>query len=468
MEEQQLRESTSSSVPGLEHLTQIGEEIRALLEQDLVEEAVARFLRLRGPDQAHLVTQLTREGQGKLLPQLTPESVGEILEELEPEEAVKLSQALEPKRLSRVLDMISPDVAADVLRGLPEEMATQTLREMTKAKDVSPLLAYEDDDAGGLMTPDFIALNDRMTVAQALAFIRRSSQNMDPEDLHYLFVVDRDAVLMGRLNLSQLVLAQPHQQISLFMDPEVISVSTETDQEECARLMERYHLPNLPVIDENGKMVGVIHVEVIIDVVEDEVTEDMYRMIGVGEQEQILGPFWTSIRGRLPWLVVNLGTVMFAGFVVSLFESTLARMIALVAFLPVIAGQGGIAGTQTLTVLVRSLALGEVGPGNTKQLLIKEAGLGLAHGLALGVLVGIITFIWKGNEYLSLVLAIAMILNLVVAGISGVLIPLIFKALRIDPALSSAVAVTTLTDVLGLLFYLGLATLTVELITRGI
>ena len=292
MEDQQPRESAVVSVPGPEDLPQIGADIGELLEQDLVEEAIVRFLRLRDPDQAHLVAQLASEEQGKLLPQLTPENVGAIIEELEPDEAVGISQ---------VLDMISPDVAADVLRGLPEELSTQTLQQMEKAEDVTPLLAYEDDDAGGLMTPDFIALSNRMTVAQALAFIRRSSHNMDPEDLHYLFVVGRNAILRGRLSLSQLVLAQPRQQITLFMGKEVISVSTGTDQEECARLTERYNLHNLPGIDGNGKMVGVIHVE-------DEVTEDMYRMIGVGVEEQILGPFWTSIRGRLPWLVVNPGT----------------------------------------------------------------------------------------------------------------------------------------------------------------
>lgn len=222
------------------------------------------------------------------------------------------------------------------------------------------------------------------------------------------------------------------------------------------------------MLSNSGELVGVIKLDDIVDVFEDEATEDMYKMIGVDEEEKVLGPFWKSVRNRLPWLSVNLGTAVFAGFIVGLFEPTMARVAALAAFLPVIAGQGGIAGTQTLTLVVRSFALGEIGTSNARRLIIKELGLGMLHGLALGVLVGIIAYLWKGSEYLALVVAIAMALNLVVAGISGVLVPLGFKALRIDPALASAVAVTTVTDVLGFLFYLGLATLTISLIASSL
>ena len=193
--------------------------------------------------------------------------------------------------------------------------------------------------------------------------------------------------------------------------------------------MERYDIRSLPVVDDEGKLVGIVQVEEVIDVFEEEATEDMYRMIGVRETEESLGPFWRSVRNRLPWLCVNLGTAVFAGFIVSLFESTMARAAVLAIFLPVIAGQGGIAGTQTLTLIVRSIALGHVSSGNTRQLLFKEIGLGMVHGAALGALVGVIAFIWKGSEYLALVVALAMASNLIVAGVSGVLVPLGFKGL---------------------------------------
>ena len=232
--------------------------------------------------------------------------------------------------------------------------------------------------------------------------------------------------------------------------------------------MERYNLRNLAVVDDEGKLVGVLKIEDMIDVFEDEATEDMYKMIGVGEGERVLGPFWLSVRSRLPWLCVNLGTALLAGLVVTLFKSTIDKAVVLAAFLPVIAGQGGIAGTQTLTLIVRSMALGEISSANARRLLAKELGLGLVHGAVLGVLVGAIVLAWAGsNEYLALVVGLAMFSNMIVAGISGVVVPFSLRALRIDPALASAVAVTTLTDVVGFLIYLGLASLAIGLITTS-
>ena len=449
-------------------LDRAAESIRQLLEQDLGLEAVTRFSRLRPPDQVDVLARLTRESQIELLRMLTPDRVGLIMEELEPTDAVELSQDMEPEQLSQVLDETSPEVAADVLRGLPEEVSSSTLERMEEAEGVTPLLEYEDDAAGGLMTPQFIALRDTMTVMEAMAFVRQWAQDLDPEDFSYLFAVDHNGVLKGGISLAQLVVAKPCQHISLLLSPDVLSVPVETDQEPCARLMERYNVRNLPVVDDAGKLVGVLKLEDMVDVLEDEATEDMYRMIGVGEEEKALGHFWRSVGSRLPWLTVNLGTTVLAALVIILFQSTILRAVALVAFLPVIAGQGGIAGTQTLTLIVRSLALGEISPGSARRLLTKEVGLALVHGVALAVMVGIIALVWKGSGYLALVVAAAMIINLVVASISGVLVPLGFKAMRIDPALGSAVAVTTVTDVLGFLVYLGLASATIGLITGSL
>ena len=442
--------------------------IRELIEGDMAQEAVTRFSKLRPPDQADVLAELPRKAQAQFLGWLTAQSLGTIIDELEPTEAVELSRDLEPGRLSQVLDETSPDVAADVLRGLPEEVVTATLEAMEASEEVAPLLGYEDDDAGGLMTPEFIALHDDMTAAQAMTFVRSRAPDLDPEDVAQLFALDRNGVLTGGVSLAALVLARDYQRVSLLMEPDPISVQVETDREQCARLMERYALRNLPVVGDAGKLVGVLKLEDMVDVVEDEATEDMYRMIGVDEGEKALGPFWESVRNRLPWLCVNLGTVMLAGLVITLFESTLARAVALAVFLPVIAGQGGIAGTQTLTLIVRSLALREISPANTWRLFSKETRLGLVHGLGLGVITGVIVLLWKGSEYLALVAAVAMLANLVVAGMAGVLVPLALKAVRVDPALASAVAVTTVTDVVGLLIYLGFASLTIGLITGSI
>ncbi len=433
-------------------------------------ESMVRLSRLRVADQADVLSHLSPDCQSALLRLLPDYDSAAIVEELDTERAIEICQVLDVDTLSDVLDETSPDIAADVLRGVTQELASDTLQQMHEADDVIPLLEYEDDDAGGLMTPEVIALRESMTVQQAIGFVRRwaNEEEPDPEDTHYMFVVDEDDALRGGISLAQLVLAAPHQRISLLMDEDIISVGVETDQEEAARLIEHYEIFSLPVVNDDGHLVGVLRLDDMLHVLEDEATEDMYRMIGIAEEEKALGPFWRSVRNRLPWLLVNLGTAILAGLVITLFEATMTRVVLLAAFLPVIAGQGGIAGTQTLTLIIRSITLGEVSTANMRSLLLKELGLGLVHGLALGLVIALIVFLfWGYNEYLALVVGVSMLANLVVAGISGVIVPLGFRALKIDPALSSAVAVTTLTDVLGFLMYLGLASAAISFIRSG-
>ena len=451
-------------------MARVASMLEDLVDEGLTIEAMVRLKRLRIADQAEALVRISTEAQTALLDVLPSEDLGAIIEDLEVEEAVAFCERLAIDKLPVIFDAASPHIAADVLRALEPASAEDVIAEMETAPEVIPLLEYEDDDAGGLMTPEFVALRETMTVEQALDFVRLWAREIgpDPEYLHYLFVVDWEGVLKGGLSLAQLVLASRGQFVSLLMDEDIISVGVETDQEEAARLMERYDIFNLPVVDDDGRLVGVVWLDDMIRVLDDEATEDMFRMIGLDQEEKALGPFWRSVRNRLPWLVVNLGTAVLAGYVITLFQSTMGQVVALAAFLPVIAGQGGIAGTQTLTLIIRSITLGEVSPANARQLLLKELGLGLVHGLALGLVVGLIAFIWKGSEYLALVVGIAMAANLVVAGISGVVVPLGFKALRIDPALSSAVAVTTLTDVFGFLVYLGLATAAIGLIVGSL
>ena len=463
-------EEPEGSIDEWSDVTRAGMTLQDLLNAGLTTEAMVRLQRLRIADQADALALISLEAQDILLEALSSQHLGTIIGALWTEEAVSVCERLPVGRLADVFDATSPDVAADVLKGLAPDTADEALSAMRTAQDVIPLLEHEDDAAGGLMTPEFIALRDTMIVAQALDFVHLWANEIgpDPEYVHYLFVVDRNGMLKGGLSLAQLVLALPTQHISLLMDEDIISVGVETDQEDAARLMERYDIFNLPVVDDGGRLVGVIWLDDMIRVVHEEATEDMLRMIGVAEEEKALGPFWRSVRNRLPWLVVNLGTAVLAGFVITLFQSTMAQVVTLAAFLPVIAGQGGIAGTQTLTLIIRSITLGEVSPANTRQLLLKELGLGLVHGFALGLVVGVVAFIWKGSEFLALVVGVAMLANLVVAGISGVIVPLGFRALKIDPALSSAVAVTTLTDVLGFLMYLGLATIAIGLIVGSL
>ena len=399
-----------------------------------------------------------------MIDRISLETLAEATEELDTDAAVDVSQAIPDGILADLLDVISPHVAADVLRPLPQDVADTTLESMEAAAEVAPLKAHEGDDAGGLMTHEFIAIHETVTVSQAMSFIRTWAEEYGAAHISQVFLVDNDGVVTGTASLSQLVLARPFHDVSLIMNRDVISVATGTDQKEVARIMKRHDIHRLPVVDDANRIVDMVVIDDIIDVFEHEATEDMFRMIGVDQGERALGPFWRSVRSRLPWLCVNLATAIAAGLVITLYQSTMIQAVALAAFLPVIAGQGGIAGTQTLTLIVRSIALGELATGNAKRLLLKEAGLGLIHGIVVGLLVAGIAFAWKGNPWLALVVGLAMTANMMVAGVSGVLVPLGLRALKIDPGLASAVAVTTATDVIGFLIYLGLATLMITLI----
>ena len=440
---------------------QLSAVINMLMEEGLYDEPAIRFSRLLPRDQADILSILSVEHLAALIDRISLEALAEATEGLD---ASDVSQALPNGMLADLLDVISPHVAADVLRALPQDVADSALESMEAAAEVAPLMAYEDDGTVGLMTPEFIAIHETVTVSQAMSFIRTWAEEYGAANISQVFLVDNDGVVTGTASLAQLVLARPFHDVSLIMNRDVISVATGTNQEEVARIMERHDIHRLPVVDDANRIVDMVMIDDIIDVFEREATEDMFRMIGVDQGERALDPFWRSVRGRLPWLCVNLATAIAAGLVITLYQSTMIQAVALAAFLPVIAGQGGIAGTQTLTLIVRSIALGELATGNAKRLLFKEAGLGLIHGIVVGLLVAGIAFAWKGNPWLALVVGLAMTANMIVAGVSGVLVPLGLRALKIDPGLASAVAVTTATDVIGFLIYLGLATLMITLI----
>ena len=225
--------------------------------------------------------------------------------------------------------------------------------------------------------------------------------------------------------------------------------------------MERYNLNHLPVVDADHKLLGVILVEDVVDVLQEEATEDMYRISGMGG-ERLFGPLRNSVRRRLPWLYLNLATTLLAALVISFFESTIIRLVALAAFLPVVAGQGGIGGTQTLTLVVRSMALGEIFGDRGRRILIRELSLGVIHGILLGLVVGLLAFAWKGNPKLGLILGMAMMGNMLIAGLTGAAIPLVMRRLKMDPAVSSAIFVTTVTDIFGFLIFLGTAAILIE------
>ena len=419
-----------------------------------LESALQRFNELHPADQAEVLASLSRGPVLELLAKLSSEATAEILERMAPEEAVEVSTGTAPAVLAPILDHTRPDVAADILRLLPAERSQEILGTMADSREVESLLRYKDDTAGGLMTIDYPVVRDTLTTPNALDQLRLLGP--DAENISSVLVVDEGNRLIGSLSLTRLALARANALVGDITDRDLIAVPADTDQEECARLMERYDLNQLPVVDPEGKLTGVILAEDMVDVVEEEATEDMYRMAGLAG-ERVQGPLRNSLRRRLPWLYINLATAFLAALMISLFESTITKVVALVMFLPVVAGQGGIGGTQTVTLVVRSMALGEIPRHMWLRLLARELSLGLINGALLGLVVGLVAWGWKNNLTLGIVLGCAMLGNMLVAALAGAGVPLLLRHLRMDPAVSSAVFVTTFTDVVGFLLFLGLA-----------
>jgi magnesium transporter len=384
------------------------------------------------------------------LSELGPEAGAALLSDRSAEEIVKLTQEL------------PSDDAAAIIDYLPEELSAAVLEQMQKrpaGADVGELLEYPEQTAGRIMNPKVFALSEDMTAGESITTLQGSR---DVEMVFYLYVVDARRHLVGVVSLRRLLLVPPPTPLKRIMTTDLTSVRTDTDQEEVARLVASYNLLAIPVVDEENKLVGVITVDDVIDVIKDEATEDVYRLAGVAGDDRVFSSPLESLRKRVPWLEVNLVTAFLAASVVALFEGRIKDLPVLAVFMPVVAGMGGNAATQTLTVIVRGIALGELTWANSRKALLKEAMVGIGNGLACGIVGALVVWVWKGDLVLGLILCAAMVINMFVAATAGTLIPLALRAMKIDPALASSVFITTLTDVFGFASWLGLASLFIK------
>ena len=382
----------------------------------------------------------------------------EALSELGPEGGAALLADRSAEEIARLLHDPPSDDAAAIIDNLPEPVSAAVLELIEKrpGDEVGELLEYAEQTAGRIMNPKVFALSEDMTAGEAITTLQGSR---DVEMVFYLYVVDVRRHLVGVISLRRLLLVAPSTPLKRIMTTDITSVRTDTDQEEVARLVASYNLLAIPVVDEENKLVGVITVDDVIDVIKDEATEDVYRLAGVAGDDRVFSSARESLRKRVPWLEVNLVTAFIAAAVVALFEGRIKSVPVLAVFMPVVAGMGGNAATQTLTVIVRGIALGELTWANSRKALFKEAAVGLGNGIACGVIGALVVWLWKGNLWLGGILCAAMIINMFVAATAGTLIPLALRALKVDPALASSVFITTLTDVFGFLSWLGLATL---------
>ena len=413
-------------------------------------------------DLAQLFSELPekeRQSAFSLLAERHSKLAMEALSELGPEAGAKLLADRSAEEIVKLTQELASDDAAAIIDYLPEELSAAVLELLQQKKsggEVGELLEYPEQTAGRIMNPKVFALAEDMTAAEAITALQGSR---DVEMVFYLYVMDARRHLVGVVSLRRLLLVPPATPLKRIMTTDLISVRADMDQEEVARQVASYNLLAIPVVDEENKLVGIITVDDIIDVIKDEATEDVYRLAGVAGDDRVFTRPIDSLRKRVPWLQVNLVTAFIAAFVVGLFEDTIAQVTVLAMFMPVVAGMGGNAATQTLTVIVRGIALGELTWANTRQALFKEAAVGIGNGIATGTVAALVVWFWKGDPTLGLIIGAAMVINMFVAAIAGTLIPLSLRALKVDPALASSVFITTLTDVFGFLSFLGLATL---------
>jgi magnesium transporter len=383
----------------------------------------------------------------------------EALSEMGPEAAASFLAGRTPEEVVKLTQELPSDDAAAIIDHLPKELSVLVLELIQKRPaggDVGELLEYAERTAGRIMNPKVFALSEDITAAEAITALQGSR---DVEMVFYLYVIDVRRHLVGVISLRRLLLVPPATPLKRIMTTDLISVRADVRQEEVARQVASYNLLAIPVVDEENKLVGVITVDDVIDVIKDEATEDVYRLAGVAGDDRVFTPPMESLRKRLPWLVINLGTAFLAASVVGIFESTIGVVTALAVFMPVVAGMGGNAATQTLTVIVRGIALGELTWANTRKALFKEAVVGIGNGIACGIIGALVVWLFKGDPVLGGILALAMLINMFIAATAGTVIPLSLRALKVDPALGSAVFITTLTDVFGFLSFLGLGAL---------
>lgn len=391
----------------------------------------------------------------------------EALVEYGAEPGAGLLEDYPAERIALWLNELPSDDAAALIDELPDNLSETVLERMRpqESGEVENLLEYAEQTAGRIMNPTVFALSEGLTAGEAIQALQGSPREV--EMVFYLYVVDERRHLVGVVSLRRLLLVAPETPLQRIMTTDLIAARADTDQEEVAQQVANYNLLAIPVVDEFNKLVGIITVDDVIDIIKDEATEDIYRLAGVSGDEHVFTSVRESARKRLPWLAMNLVTATLAAFVVRAFQGTIDQVVVLAVLMTIVASMGGNAATQTLTVIVRGIALDELTWGNSRKALFKEALVALGNGLVLGMAGAGVAWLLSGSIVLGLILALAMVINLLVAAVAATLIPIGLRAIKVDPALASAVFITTLTDVFGFFAFLGLATLFLEYLSRS-
>lgn len=410
-------------------------------------------------DWAYYLEDLSYEELAKFIELIGPETGLPIFEFVSFERKKRVLENLSGSNLAKLITFMNPDDRADLVEDVDEEMQEYILSLLfqSERQNVLRLISYPDNSAGAYMTTDYALLHANDSVQDALEQIRLQAPKR--EIVYYIYVVDSAMHLVGFISLRRLIMAPRRVLIKEIMDKTVISVQVDEDIESVAQKMRHYDFLAIPVVDQNNRMVGLITFDDIYDVIQEEATEDMYLLANLDRDENIESPLYRSVKLRIPWLLINLCTALLVVFTVNLFKDSISQYVALAAVMPIVGLIGGNAGNQSLTVVVRALALGEIKLSEHWRVLVKEVGVGLSNGILIGGVMAFITFFWYNNPWLACIIWIAMTVNLIIAGLFGSMIPILLRKLKLDPALGSSIFVTTATDVGGFFVFLGLSTL---------
>ena len=441
-----------------EDASEIAQAVTEALADSEVNEAADLVRELKAPDVADVIEQLSPDNRVALIQALGPAFDYEVLSELDETVRDQLSEALPNELLARAVTELDTDDAAYVIESLEESDKQEILAQVPSGdrEAIERALEYPEDSAGRLMQADFVAVAPYWTIGNVIDHMRESDDL--PDDFNEIFVVDPAFRVLGSVDLSRLLRTKRDVVVSEIMNTDRHMVLATEDQEALARQFQRYDLMSAPVVDANNRLVGVVTVDDVVEVIQEEAEEDMKALAGVGD-ESLADTVMQTVRSRVPWLIVNLGTAILASSVIKHFDATIEQMVALAVLMPIVASMGGNAGTQTMTVTVRALATNKLGRVNAPRVVLREAFVGVANGLILSVILAGVVFVWFGSGLLGAVIGAAMIVNAIAAALAGILIPLTMDALDLDPAPASGVFVTTVTDITGFFAFLGLASI---------
>lgn len=443
-------------------------------EETKAQTHLARVQALLGSGTMHQITKLVnglRPVEIARLLQSTPppsrkvvwdlvdrEYAGEVLEELPEDIRAGFIQDLDAEQLKELTEGLDTDDVVDILQQLPEQITQEVLAAMTdQDRDrVERVLVYDEDTAGGLTNTDTITVRPRFTLDVVLRYLRRHSELPPLTDA--LIVVNRKDHYLGTLPLSKLLTSDPNTTVREVMVTETNAIQSNTPDHEVAKLFEQHDWVSAPVVDEQGKLLGRITIDDVVDVIREGADHSLMSLAGLDEEEDTLAPVMRTIPRRAIWLGINLLTVIMVSAVIKVFQDTLDKVVVLAVLMPIVASMGGVAGTQTLTVVIRGMAVGHIGLNNMNWLLSREIRVGLLNGALWALVMAGVAIAWFGDQNLAIIIGLAMIINLVAAAIAGAMIPVVLKKMNIDPALAGGVTLTTVTDVVGYLSFLGLAT----------